>query len=100
MHGLLVCIGDKVYGRGTKFTSAIAVGDDILVHQRPEFRGRVTSIQSDEVLTVSAAIEPPLPEGQKYKVASLWCPFIICSLFHGGSCHCLILYLHTDLQEA
>lgn len=29
---------NKVWGSGTKFTSSVSVGDELIVHQRPDFR--------------------------------------------------------------
>lgn len=67
-EGTIQSEGAQVHGAGTNFKSSVTIGDELIVHQRPDWRGRVTAIESDTELTVSEPITPPFEEGQKFKV--------------------------------
>lgn len=58
----------RILGNGTKFKSEVAVGDELMTHEHPEFRGRVVAVESDESLLLAEPIEPPFEPGQEFKV--------------------------------
>ena len=57
-----------VHGSGTKFTAEFEPGDELMIHERPSLRARVVSVESDDQLALHESVEPPLKEGQKFKV--------------------------------
>ena len=39
-----------------------------MVHERPTLRARVVSIESDTQMMLQEVVDPPMKEGQKFKV--------------------------------